>query len=134
LQVTYLSLLPMWSLSLSFPVRRDILPVFSSCSVGEVGSACAGALLDSVWWLETSAGWPIEWLAVSNDGISQCSRTLDGAIIRMLGGLSVVANHLGMRILGLGVVDRVLSTCGSAFVEDFLDRAADLWLRMRRQV
>jgi hypothetical protein len=121
----------MWSLSLSFPVRRDILPVFSSCSVGEAGVACAGALLDSEWWLEASAGWPGATLAMSsNDSISQHSRTLDGANIRMLDGLSVVASHLGMRILDRGVVNRVLRTCGSAFVEDIIDRAADWWLRV----
>jgi hypothetical protein len=44
-QIIYLSLLPMWSLSLSFPVSREIfLPLFSSPSVGEAGSA---ALLGS---------------------------------------------------------------------------------------
>jgi hypothetical protein len=83
-----------------------------------------GVVVRSLCW--------VAWCNVSsvNDSICQYSRTLDGALIRMLDGLSVVASHLGMRILDRGVVNRVLRTCGSAFVEDILDRAADRWLRV----
>jgi hypothetical protein len=55
---SYLSLLPMWSLFLSFSLRCDIFfSLFSSPPEGEVGSADLG-LLDSDGRVGVSAAWP----------------------------------------------------------------------------